>query len=381
MGKMILFVVIGLSLLYTVLNYSAKNSNMRMIDNSAVSYKHVQAKAISESGIELAAMKLSQDTNWTAGVSNLAMNGGYLKVKVASYPAKGNRIITSIGTFKDAAGNVIAKDSSVVTLLTKLPPVDDTPGFMKNALTSESSIAISGSSTIQDDGNTMWNANIHANGNYSMEGSATVEGFVTHNGTATSQPASALNNHIIPNQNPNHLATHSQVPKLTIPPFNADDYKSKAAVITNGSLTKSGNTILGTKSNPMIWYVSGDLTLSGTVTGYGIFIVEGNINLSGSVTINAVDPNGNSLALYSHGDVNVGGGSSVNAQLYSDKNINFNGSADLHGLATARGSFYFGGSVNVYYRPSVGELTAPVWNVSGASNRKRAIVQAGTYYD
>ncbi|MGE5457093.1 MAG: hypothetical protein ACM3RX_01930 [Methanococcaceae archaeon] len=382
MGRMLLIVIMGLGILFTVINFSVKKSNVRMIESSATQYKRVQAKAIASSGVELATMKLSQDTNWTTGVLNLPMNGGFLSLSVASYPSKGLRVVTSKGFFKDAAGNVVIKDSAVATIQTKLPPAGGTPVFMSNALTSEGNISLNGNVEIKDDNNPLWNANVHTNGSFTMNGNNSIEGFLTTAGTASSNPPGSLNSKIVPNQNPDKLPlSHYQVPKITIPAFNASDYIAKAAIVNTGNEIRNGTTTLGTKDNPKIWYVAGDLNLSGNITGYGIFIVQGNINMNGNVNIISKDPNGNSLALYAHGDVNLSGNVNINAQLYSDRNVNFNGNVELHGLATARGLFNFGGNVDIFYRPSISALTTPIWNVTGSSSRKRSTIKPGTYYE
>src|SRR5690606_39662278 len=100
---------------------------------------------------------------------------------------------------------------------------------------------------------------------------------------------------------------HQKVDPLDIPSFNPDDYKDVATQVYNTNKTFSGNISLGTKENPEIIYVGGDLKITGNVSGYGVFIVKGNILINGNVTITSIDPTGNNLGLYSKGDINVNG--------------------------------------------------------------------------
>lgn len=378
MGKMLLFIIVGLGALFALANINISQSKMRMVNNAVEQYEKTQAKNIASSGINLALMEISKDTNWT-GVNGVQMaNGsGNLKIVVSKTqsvyykgPAMGqnNRQVASIG-------NVNGQVDTIFAVL-NIPSTPGVPNFLGYGLLSETSMTLNGGINVRDDNNASWNANLHTNGSLTINGNNLVEGFGSYSVSYTSNPAKRINTTFVPNVNPNSLPVHSKIPKVNIPDFNPDDYLTIANEITSGNLTISGNNSLGTKENPKIWYVSGNLTLSGDITGYGCFVVKGSITLNGNVNITSVDPSGNNLGLYAKGPVTMNGNVTAKAQILSSSSITMNGNCKLYGLATAKGGFTMNGNINVYYRPALNQLTAPFWT-SGKPGYPRIV----SYYD
>ncbi len=372
MGKMLIILISGAFVLYSIGNLNINQSNTAMIGNAVDQYETAQASNYAESGIDYAVSMLSQDTTWS-GVNNKVISNGTVSISVVNTAAKyyqgsdvgltRGRLITAIGTqgsHSDTVRAVIQLPSSSGSSSSSAPP------FMNYAIASGNSLHMNGNVTVTDDNNNNLNANVHTNSNFAMNGNNKIDGFLTYGGNAHSNPASRLNTSIVPNQNPDNLPNHQKVDPLDIPSFNPDDYKDVATQVYNTNKTFSGNISLGTKENPEIIYVGGDLQITGNVSGYGVFIVKGNILINGNVTITSIDPTGNNLGLYSKGDINVNGNVTLKAQLLASSNINLGGNTKVYGSVTAKGHINFNGNVSIYYRAATPELTSPFWPVEGA---------------
>lgn len=248
---------------------------------------------------------------------------------------------------------------------------------MKYAVFSGMNMSMNGGVRVTNAGNGL-NANVHVNGNFSMNGNNSIDGFLTYTGYAHSNPPQALNNRINPISNPENLPKHYQTSQINVPTFDPDQYLSKATDIYYGNKTFSGNFALGTKENPKIIFVTGDLIINGSVTGYGLFISKGNTIINGNVTINGPDPNVSNIGIYSGGDLIANGNVTLNAQIFSNKNIILNGNVKVYGNVVSRQQVNFNGNVDIYYKPANDVLTKPVWGIGTES-----IVQVKTmhYYE
>ncbi len=378
MGKMLLIVVMGAGIIFSVVSLTINKSNTSMVSNAAQEYEGVMAKNYASSGIEYALKNLSDDTTWT-GVDNKSLSNGSFTITVvntnAKYfngPAAGvvkGRLITSIGTYSTSIDTIRAVLQLPTGTGSSIPPP-----FLDYAVCSGSDFSLNGNALITDDNNNSWNANVHTNADFHMNGNNTINGFLTYYSNASSNPSWRLGTAISPNVNPNGDPSYNQVPLITMPSYNPDDYKFLATTVYNSNKTLSGNTILGTKENPEIIYVGGDLTLSGNISGYGILLVKGNINCNGNVTINSIDPSGNNLGLYVKGNLNANGNVKLYAQIYSNSDVNLNGNVKVYGGVTAKGTVHFNGNVSVYYRPTTTELTQPIWPQAGGSTATRPTI-------
>ena len=366
MGRMLLIVVMGAGIICLIVSLNMNTSNTSMIGNAVEEYENVMAQNCASSGIDFALRNLSDDTTWT-GVEAKSLSNGTFTIIVqntsAKYfngPAAGitrARLITSIGTYSNSVDTVRA----VLQLPNPTAGSSPPPPFLNYAVCSGSNLSMNGNITITDDNNNDWNSNIHTNGNFSMNGNNTINGFLTHKGNASSNPAWKLNTAISPNVNPNSDPVHSQVSEIEMPDYDPDDFEELATQVHNSNVTLSGNRTLGTKENPEIIYVDGNLTLSGNITGYGMFLVKGNVTINGNVNITSLDATGNNLGIYVNGNVTVNGNVKLYAQVYSNSNANFNGNVKVYGGVTTKGTVNFNGNVSVYYRPTTTELTQPIW--------------------
>lgn len=241
------------------------------------------------------------------------------------------------------------------------------------AVVSGENLSLNGGVTITNAGNNL-NANVHVNGNFSMNGNNNINGFLTYTGTASSNPPNALLSRINPVSNPENLPVHYQTSKLEIPEFVPEEIRSKATQIYYGNKIFNGNITLGTKENPKVIYVSGDLIINGTVTGYGVFVARGRTIINGNVYLTNPDNSVSNIGIYSGDEFIVNGNVSLNAQIFSNDRVIFNGNVKVYGNVVSKESINMNGNVKIYYKPVGKELVTPIWS----KNSTGEIVQVRT---
>lgn len=370
MGKMLLILIVSSGMIFSIITLNINQSNSAMLTNSVSEYEGVTAKNNAASGIEIAVKSLSQDTAWS-GINNSQLMQGSVTVNVQNTTSKyfngpddglvSARLVTATGKM----GN----QTHVVRAVIQLPSGTSTkkvvPPFLKYAIAAGQNLQLTGNITVRDDFNPLWNANVHTNQNFQMNGNNTIKGFLTYVQNAQSTPGHRLKTSITPNVNPDNLPNHYKTPIIEIPDFEPEDYKHLATDIHNANYKVSGNFSLGTKDNPKIVYVGGNLDISGNVTGYGVFIVKGNTKITGNVNIITIDPTSSNLGIYSKGNIDVNGNVTLKAQLLGSQNINLGGNVKVYGSMTAKQNVNFNGNTQIYYRPANDNLTNPFWKTEG----------------
>ena len=364
MGKMLIILTVAMAGLFSVINLNMLNSNRRMIINSVTDSERHQAKNLAASGIEMAMMQIAQDTTWSGSVNSLEI--GILDINVTTttsrYPngpsvGENGRLITSTGT--------VNNKNITIQAVVQLPTAPGVPPFMNGALITDGNLTLNGNISIVDDNNQNWNADIHTNSSLMINGSSNhIEGFGSYVDKVTLNPWTKPPEYFFqPNDNPNGLPVLNKTSVITIPDFDPDDYIDIATDITYGNLVINGSHVtLGSKDNPKIWYVDGNLTINGgQISGYGVYIVTGKIVLNGSVTITSIDPTGNNLGLYAKGTITVNGRHDIYGQIFSGEKVSLNGSSNIYGCVTVKGRAILNGSPNIYYRPASPNLTGPFW--------------------
>ncbi len=384
MGRMLLILITGATILFSIAAVNMNSSNLAMVGNAVDDYYMTQAKNYAESGVEFALRQLSDDTAWTGG-NTISFGQGSVTISAQTTYSQyangpninlvGARLVTSIGN----AGGM--KDTVLAVL--QFPVSQDTSGnvppFLDYAVATGNNLTMNGNVNIVDDNNPQWNANIHTNAEFQMNGNNMIKGFLTYYSEAHANPAKRLKTNIVPNQNPNNLPGYSQGPVVDIPTFNPDAYRNLATTVYPSNVTFNGNQTLGTKEKPQIIYVGGDLQINGNFNGYAVFIVRGNILVSGNVTVNS----GSNLGLYTAGDLNANGNVTLDAQILTGGNANLNGNCKVYGSVTSKGTVNFNGNVNIYYKPATSALTEPLWpsNNNGNTPSRPQIISyyANTY--
>ena len=136
---------------------------------------------------------------------------------------------------------------------------------------------------------------------------------------------------------------------------------SRATQTAHGTLRVLGRTSLGTRDDPEIIHVQGDLVLLDTqFEGYGTYLVEGNVvveaTLSGLAGVLAGRPESH-VAVYASGPIVFNGTGDVEGQFLSDQSVTFSGAATLYGSVAARESVNFVVAPTVRFVPPSPELT------------------------
>jgi len=365
MGKMLLFLIIGIGGLFSIANLNIINSNNNLLDTSIEQWEKVQSKKIAECGISYSIMQINQDTSWS-GISGLAMCGGTLSITAiptnSQYPSGPNMNLTGMREIMSVG--IVSDQEDTVWAVLKLSDVSVVPPFLSYAVASENDLGITGGFSVVDDGNPNWNANVHTNSDLVVQGGGySVEGFGSYVGSMRKDHGGGTpQNNFSPNVNSDGSSTAFQGGRVDIPAFNPDDYISIATSITNGDLSLRGSVNLGTLENPGIWYVDGDLDFHGNVEGYGVFIVTGTVNFHGNITVSGLDDDGSNAAFYSQGGIDIHGNTTIYGQIYSEGNITSHGSFDLYGSMTSKSTIDLQGGGTIHYRPATTELTDPFWN-------------------
>jgi hypothetical protein len=386
MGRMILILVIGAGILIAEITLNINKSTTTMSSNVVDKYQAFQAKNYAESGVEYAVENLSEDTTWT-GEDNISIGSGSVSITVENTDnmyyegptesISSGRLVTSVGSSGSQTDTVRA----VIQLPTATPGTTTVPTIFQYATANNGDITMSGNTTITDDNDPNTNANIQTNGSFSAAGSTTINGFVTYADTFSDNRYST---NITPNQNPNNDPAYQQTTPITWPTFNADDFKSLATTTYTGNYKISGNTTIGSASDPQIIYVGGNLTISGLFKGYAVFIVKGNIKISGNSTLNSEDGAGNDLGLYAQGSVTISGLSEIYAQIYSGSTVKISGNSTVYGGVAAAGSTTMSGLTNIYYKKPKGEITQGIWQSSSDNTSGQTIStmpQVVSYYE
>ena len=279
--------------------------------------------------------------------------------------------ITAIGTTATAGGSEV--DFTIKSDVEKEMYVEigeKAPPFMRYAVTSEGDLSLNGNVLMDlyvdaNDNNTL-NANMHTNGNLLITGEAlTVRGFGTYVTSAVATPSSALQTAFDPYWNPDNDDVTSKVTRVDIPEFDVTEFLSKVDTDkTTGAVNLSGTYDLGgTRENPYVWHVQGDLTASGgtKIKGYTTFVVEGNVSLSGNVDASEDSYAGgdeSSVAFYASGNVDLSGNAKVYGQIFAGTGVSFlSGTPRVYGSVASKGVVALAGTPKIYYRVASPALT------------------------
>jgi hypothetical protein len=99
-GKAILFLVIGFSTIFLIMEKNIGTASTRAVDNMAYYYDNMNVHNIAVSGANVAANQIFLDHAWTTGYNNVSYSGGSYSVTVNILdPVNNIRKITSVGYY------------------------------------------------------------------------------------------------------------------------------------------------------------------------------------------------------------------------------------------------------------------------------------------
>lgn len=375
MGKALMVLVAGFivaSALYNSDRSEALQDSTIQVSDHQYS---VLAREAALKGYEMARQRLA--TTYTSGqVQGTYQGGTYVSdITVSGTVAS----VTSTGTMPGAKGvdvDYVVKAQYEVAS-SALP--ENAPPFMDYALLAEDDLNLNGNILtevlVTGEAAAELNANMHTNGDLDIKGnSVSVQGFGTYVGYGSASPSKALQGSFSPNYNPTAANAAHQSERVELPVFNMADYLAKVTPDAyNVGKVLSGTQTLGTRDNPYIWHIDGNLTTLGntTINGYVVFLVDGSINLTGNIVVGDSGNDGadeSSVAFYASGDVTLGGNVSIYGQIYANGDLKLHGTPRIYGsLATAR-TATLSGTPKIYYRKASPALTS-IWQDREDTNK------------
>ena len=239
------------------------------------------------------------------------------------------------------------------------------PPFMRYAVISDEELVLQGNIYIEGDAANELNGNVHTNDKLRMNGNAALtKGFGTFKLVAIPSEA-ALADNFVPIYNPGNAPTCFQADEVSIPTMDPGALASTLVIdstSTGGLVISNDINFGGTREDPYIWHIQGDLLIQGggmTIDGYHMFLIEGQADIRANVEVGNSGYNGgeeSSIAFYTSMGVQLRGGAQVSGQIYSNGKVEFfAGTPAVYGSVTTKGEVDFRGNVNIYYRePSPG---------------------------
>ncbi|MEX0747920.1 MAG: hypothetical protein WD275_07975 [Rhodothermales bacterium] len=370
MGKAAILIVTATLLLGSMYAFGAKEE-VKQADNRLAKHQYeILARNAALAGYNLAKQALSENFAGAASPISGTYEGSSFYVTITRAGAIAEIHATGTSTTGDGQDATFTVDANIeketiVTIAEEAPP------FMRYAVMSNEDLGLNGTvlTDLYVDGNedNTLNANMHTNGDLTISGnSATVRGFGTYVGTASANPSSALTSTFRPYYNPTSDPVIQQVPAVEMPVFDLPEMVNSVTVdqTTGGDVDLSGTYDLGgTRDDPYVWNVQGNLSSAGgvTINGYVLFIVNGNATFTGNMLAGNSGYAGgdeSSIGVYAAGTINMSGNSRIWGQLFAGTGASFlSGTPRVYGSVATLGAVTLSGAPKIYYRVPSPALT------------------------
>ena len=277
MGRLMLFLVAGLTFGLTTVLYNVQMGTGEAEDRVNEHAAKLLAREIALTGLadtEQQVLESYAASGSYVGPPTItgAYDDGTYAVEITTVAE--SITLKAIGHFRDAR-HTLSRSYTYNGSGSFVPP------FMASPITVSGNILVNDDFTVRAP-NLLSNANIHANGNIKFEdGTALVEGFGHYKGNLEMDNGQTAEDVFQPNVNSEGDPVHETVDAFDIPSFKADDFEGIATHTTYESVALMGNVTLGTADNPVIWYISGNVTTQSAVTfsGYGVIVVKGDVEI------------------------------------------------------------------------------------------------------
>lgn len=361
-GLLVMIAAFGISFAYS---NSARFRAMVETTGQAADYQYeALARESAKTGFAMARQAMSQGDD--AGVfEGESPDGAYRTVLSRA----GSRYrIESQARFRDSRSMPIVWKIYAEYERAPYATPEDVPPFLDYALMSGGSLTLAGTPDVDLSGfGDEENANIHTNSTLNISGKKVkVSGFGTYGTNVSSSPADAIYTAFTPQENGYDRPRVHQVEPIEIPEFDLASYLALVETdMISGPITLSGTYALGgTRLDPYIWYVQGDLDAASDVQfdGYVMFLVDGDIRMSGNVTagMESEGMSESNLAFYSSGNITFTGNVELYGQFFADGVFEVNGTPDIFGTVTARGATSLKGTPQFNYVEASPAL-AQIW--------------------
>ncbi len=370
MGKAAILIISAAVIFGSMYAHGAQEEVQRADGRLSEHQFEVLSRNAALAGYNLAKQELAE--NFDASPSQ--MSGTYEKSDFSVSVTRNGSIATIVSTGTSERPGADAVTFTIEASIEKevvATIAEEAPPFMRYAILTENDLHLNGNilTDLYVDGNeeNTLNANMHTNASLAVDGNAAVvKGFGTYVNSASGNPSSALTSSFRPYYNPTNAPVTQQVPTIDVPEFDVAEFVSKVEVdqTSSGAVALSGTYDFGgTREDPYVWYVDGDLSASGgtTLNGYVMFIVSGDVSMSGNLEAGNSGYDGgdeSSVAYYAAGAVDLSGNARVYGQIFAGSSVSFSqGSARVYGSLATKGGATIGGSPKIYYREPSPALT------------------------
>ena len=269
MGKAILILALGMSLLVTMLIFSLNKNTNTGLATAVNSYSNTKARLIANSGIEIYLEKLREDKSLTGNfLNNSLMDGTY-----DMYITGGDTIYVKSVAHYNGVNHMSYVKASRDSI--NFPKINAAVYVSSN----NTDLLLNGNMTISG-----YDHDINGN----LIDSSGVSGMGVDNPADSAYVADSLKSKVS-----GGITGSGGDPSVNVVPDTTDwlaltESYIFAADTTLPTGTYGTGTVLGTQSHPIITYCSGDVNLSGTAYGYGIMIVNGNLDMTGQFTYHGI---------------------------------------------------------------------------------------------
>ena len=268
MGKSILIVVLGMSVIvgFFILKLSANSKES--LSTTVNMFEQTQARLIANSGVEIYLEKLKADMSMKGNTyyNNSLFDGTY-DIHIAGPDSA--VMVTSTSSFMGTT------HKSVVVAAADRLPFFPVPGAMYIAADAVSNVSISGNITV--DGN-----DHDINGNLNPSGDV-LPGIAVDNPADVAKIKGSIKGSADILGQGGKPSVYSVTNGIDWREY-AKDVESNPDIIINSSTNLSKISNLGTVANPKTTFVNGDIQFNSNLEGCGILVVNGNLRINGTFT-------------------------------------------------------------------------------------------------
>lgn len=332
---------------------------------------HAEAAHVLTSG---GAVDLTEKLAGVAGsgtyeVSFTATEGPPLDVIVRSEGRVGDSRHVVEALYRDEDGR--GEPATVEERLKRIPP------YMRYSVFSNNAMRLALLPRVQSGGRGV-NADIHTNGNLNLAlslqallGMEAVQGFGTYSDRLLHLPLlSSPNRAFRPVENPSNAETLRRTDNVAYAPFEVESVLAAKRArgheirTESGGIRLLGRVQLGTKDNPVVLHVPGDLVLVDVrFDGYGVIVVEGAVIAEATLTglmsrlLGRVE---SQVGVFAAGPIVFNGVGEIEGHYLSNKSITFAGANTIYGGVAAGGSVNFLVAPTIRYLPPSRSITIGV---------------------
>ena len=266
MGKGILIVILGVSLITSILVLKLNANSKEGLQTTVDQYEFTQARIIANSGVEVYLEKLRRNKTLSGSFTDIDLMDGNYDIDISGPDS--SMTITSTGHFGNTNHQTIVTAKRDPAVLPSAPAA---------IYISTDTLNVKLQGDLEIDGN-------DRNIDDSPGPEAPVPGIAVDDATDSAYVINTIKPQIA-----NSIEGYGGDPSVHTTVDNTDwekvtkdlifaaDYTLPTGLYTTG-------TVLGTFAEPKITYVTGDVDFSGTASGSGIMIINGDVTMSGQFT-------------------------------------------------------------------------------------------------